>query len=92
MAPRPPTFAQHIERLHRRVRTGDYTAATGRLRGYFSRIYLIEQAPPEPSYVVFQGTFGTLAYTVHTSPAQARATFERERARYIRWLESQLGE
>ena len=91
MAPRAPTFADHVERLKQRMRTGDYTAATGRIRGYYSRIYLIEQAPPEPSYVVFAGPFDTLAYTVHLTPEAARATFARERDRYIRWLESRVG-
>lgn len=92
MAPRPPTFAEHIDRLKRRLRTGDYAAATGRLRGYYSRIYLIEQAPPDASYVVFEGPYDALAYTVHSTPEAARATFARERHRYIRWLESRVGE
>jgi len=34
----------------------------------------------------------TLAYTVHPSPETARAAFARERDRYIRWLESRVGE
>ncbi|ACZ40451.1 hypothetical protein [Sphaerobacter thermophilus] len=91
MPTRPLTFAEHLADLRRRIRSGDYAAATGRLRGYYSRVYLIEQAPPEPSYVVFAGPFDTLAYTVHLTPEAARATFARERDRYIRWLESRVG-
>ncbi|MDI3340097.1 MAG: hypothetical protein QJR03_06150 [Sphaerobacter sp.] len=90
MPTRPLTFAEHLADLRRRIQSGDYAAATGRLRGYYSRVYLIEQARPALSYVVFEGPLDILAYSVHNSPERARTAFERERERYLRWLESRV--
>lgn len=82
----PLTFGEHLARFRERIRTGDYTDVTGRLPGYYNRIYLMTAARPEPSYIVYQGPFDVLAYRVFTDPETARAAFLDETERYIRWM------